>query len=1342
VKTALDPNDPLRTLPVPELRAWQQEHLWALWRQQDDAAQSEFGTPVPIIDPDLIAEHDLKAPTPGNTAYDLWKARQQQLAGQRAAIKAARESQATPQAGFERIISDTLGPMADLVALADEHKRGHGITSQLQAKQLTLPPFLHLMRIRDLVLAGVISDAEWEDLYDILVQVQKVRQYATWRQQEGTLILGPDHFTLPDATQPPMALPKWRATPQARQVWQETLRARFQQEQAVVQSLLTAVDATEVAVLPTMRDALVQDLVKANDPTLDSLEEVANRLSQELAIDFKSSGSQRTTRLEQAIETVQGVLFASRMGRFKGTAVLGTNPAANWVLAPATDPTKTETHFDEEWQWIGAYATWRAAMFVFGYPENYLWPSLRPAQIQPGITERTEAFNTLIKNLQGNVRLTPAQARALADTYLNPEKGVKPFDQLNALINEVNAPLPVAERVKLESFLLTDQRTESQLAERRKDIKKLFERKGFTNPHQAPNFLREIGYFVPMALALQLQKSGQYLAALDWFQTVYAHNLPVNERKIYHGLTLEATNIPTNFDRTGDWLRVGLNPHEIATKRANAYTAFTLMSLVRCILDFADAEFTRSTYESLPRARALYVTALELVRLPDMQPSSASPFPPNPVLQALQLHADMNLLKLRNGRNIAGLERQSGAEIPPEGTLGEVPVLSGSGQLTIPKTTTLRPTPYRYAVLMERATQLVTTAQHIEAAYLAALEKYDLEEYNLLQARQDLTLTSEGVLLQDLRVEEAAKGITLAQLQQQRSQVQSDHYGGLLNEGLIGLEQAAIGLMEGAVVLQVGAATLMGVQAVHDWLKSSFTGGLFGDPAARMAQALSSLAGAASTQASVFETLASYERREQEWRFQKKLSDHDVLTGGQQIEIARQHGEIVNKERFISQKQSEFANDTLNFLTNKFTNAELYEWMSGVLGQVYSYFLQQATAMAQLAQSQLAFERQEPTPSFIQADYWHTPSDTAPGSGGNGQPPDRRGLTGSARLLQDIARLDQYAFETNKRKLQLTQTFSLAHMAPAEFQRFRETGRLLFATPMELFDRDFPGHYLRLIKRVRTSVIALVPPTRGIRATLTASGLSRVVIGGDVFQTIVVRRDPELIAFTSPSNATGLLELEPEGEMLLPFESMGVDTMWELQMPKAANPFDYRSIADVLFTVEYTALHSFDYRQQVIKQLSDQVSAERPLSFRHQLVDQWYELHHPELTATPMVVPFETIGDDFPPNLEDLRIQHVLLAFVRAEGRSFEMADAQLLFTSQGETVSVGGTSGNSVDGVISTRRGNANSWAPLIGRSPVGEWKLTLPNTEEVKNHFKNGDIEDILLVITYAGRTPAWPA
>src|SRR5260370_37062644 len=124
--------------------------------------------------------------------------------------------------------------------------------------------------------------------------------------------------------------------------------------------------------------------------------------------------------------------------------------------------------------------------------------------------------------------------------------------------------------------------------------------------------------------------------------------------------------------------------------------------------------------------------------------------------------------------------------------------------------------------------------------------------------------------------------------------------------------------------------------------------------------------------------------------------------------------------------------------------------MRGVLQRVYGFFLQQATAMAQLASNQLAFERQQVPPPYIQSDYWEAPSD----GGGQAKAPDRRGLTGSARLLQDIYQLDQYAFDANKRKLQLTKTISLARMAPAEFQPFRHTATMPFATPMETFDRD------------------------------------------------------------------------------------------------------------------------------------------------------------------------------------------------------------------------------------------------------------------------------------------------
>ena len=52
--------------------------------------------------------------------------------------------------------------------------------------------------------------------------------------------------------------------------------------------------------------------------------------------------------------------------------------------------------FDADWQWMGSYATWRAAIFVLLYPENLLVPNLR--------TRTTPGFRQLVRQLQGHGR--------------------------------------------------------------------------------------------------------------------------------------------------------------------------------------------------------------------------------------------------------------------------------------------------------------------------------------------------------------------------------------------------------------------------------------------------------------------------------------------------------------------------------------------------------------------------------------------------------------------------------------------------------------------------------------------------------------------------------------------------------------------------------------------------------------------------------------------------------------------------------------------------------------------------------------------------------------------------
>ena len=47
----------------------------------------------------------------------------------------------------------------------------------------------------------------------------------------------------------------------------------------------------------------------------------------------------------------------------------------------------------------------------------------------------------------------------------------------------------------------------------------------------------------------------------------------------------------------------------------------------------------------------------------------------------------------------------------------------------------------------------------------------------------------------------------------------------------------------------------------------------------------------------------------------------------------------------------------------------------------------------------------------------------------------------------------------------------------------------------------------------------------------------------------------------------------------------------------------------------------------------------------------------------------------------------------------------------------------------------------PLTRQDPVGNWTIQLENTDELTASFQVGFIQDIVLVLTVAAATPAWP-
>lgn len=73
-------------------------------------------------------------------------------------------------------------------------------------------------------------------------------------------------------------------------------------------------------------------------------------------------------------------------------------------------------------------------------------------------------------------------------------------------------------------------------------------------------------------------------------------------------------------------------------------------------------------------------------------------------------------------------------------------------------------------------------------------------------------------------------------------------------------------------------------------------------------------------------------------------------------------------------------------------------------------------------------------------------------------------------------------------------------------------------------------------------------------------------------------------------------------------------------------------------------------------------------------------------------------------------------------------------------TLTQNGTGGaaTATAGIASTRRGNATAWLGLTGRSPAGDWQLTVGSAADPL--FKSAQLDDILLVISWTGQSPVW--
>lgn len=590
--------------------------------------------------------------------------------------------------------------------------------------------------------------------------------------------------------------------------------------------------------------------------------------------------------------------------------------------------------------------------------------------------------------------------------------------------------------------------------------------------------------------------------------------------------------------------------------------------------------------------------------------------PPNEELVEYWDTVEDRLFKIRHCRNIEGVDRQLPLYEPPIDPAVLVRAVAAGVDPSSALADLQSPLPhYRFNVMAQKAQEVANDVKAFGAALLSALEKQDAETLSLLRANQEISLLKMVTMVRESQRNEAMANV--AALRKTRELI-SQRY--LQYQRLLGKSSVEVPAEDTAVTLEttpgkaiisrdVGDGDLAGLALTRSevdhlvWMKVANTysilSGSFHTAAGiahafpnitinngvimtehggdRIGSALGAfgsffgmLSSNASFQGNRAATIGSHQRRYDEWAFQANLAAKELEQVDKQIAAAELRVEIAEHELNNHQQQIDNAQEVDAFMRDKFTNAQLYRWMSGQIAGMYFRAYQLAYDLAKRTEKAYRHELglEDKDSNFIQFGYWDNL---------------KKGLLAGEKLSHDIRRMEVAYLDKNKRELELTKHVSLRQLNPTALLEFKTTGSCQVTIPEWLYDLDCPGHYMRRIKNVALSIPSVVGPYTSINCTLS-------LLKSTLRKTPLLKEDKyargldderfadylgavQSIVTSSGQNDSGLFETNLRDERFLPFEGAGAESTWKLDLPNPKDypAFNYATITDVILHVRYTA---------------------------------------------------------------------------------------------------------------------------------------------------------------------------
>lgn len=671
------------------------------------------------------------------------------------------------------------------------------------------------------------------------------------------------------------------------------------------------------------------------------------------------------------------------------------------------------------------------------------------------------------------------------------------------------------------------------------------------------------------------------------------------------------------------------------------------------------------------------------------------------------------LYKIRHCMDIDGVERQLALFSPP---IDPAMLINAAAQGlslgSILSDLSSPPPIYRFNYLIQRANDFCNEVKSLGSTLLSILEKKDSEELSRMRSSQETSMLELMTGIKERQVLDAKVNKEGLLKSRETAAFRFDHYNALLSEEVIAIPAhltidaelnadsqlpadtrineimpdvdesladsgergvkitpmeledlnlsmvskyltSAAGLQESiAAGFRLIPQYVVDAEPLGVGAGSGFGGVQLGGMASGQASVMNAVGTFNSMQAAAAQKKAGYIRREQDWTLQVNLAAKEIIQLDKQITSADIKIQVAEKDLINHKQQIENSKQVEQFLKDKFSNQELYQWMKEQLFSVYKQSYNMAYDMAKKVESCYRFEIGNPVTSFIQYGYWDN---------------TMQGLCAGEKLQLSLRQLEKSYMEENKRELELTKSISMALLNPLALQELRTAGKCFLAIPEEFYDMDYQGHYFRRIKSVSISLPCIAGPYTTINCTLRLlKNLLRIntsMNDGENYERnneegIKIEDDRfresnvpvKAIATSNAQRDAGMFELNFRDERYLPFEGAGAISEWKIELTQdpALSMFDYSTITDVILHVNYTAREDVGlFRESTVNYLKRFLTNEaelsvqpliRMFSIKHEFSTDWHKFLHPEIAESDQLLKVTLKKEHFPFFTQNRRI--------------------------------------------------------------------------------------------------------